>query len=129
MLEHGSFEMKIIEQTLVIKCFDAWNIQTVKRMCKEYKEHINKISDKPWACIVDFTQWELSTPDMWGYIDELNEWGNNNNQKYEAVVCSLLIQKDLMESSHEVLTNVEAKFFDHLTQAYDWLESLGVYKI
>ena len=129
MLEHGSFDMKIIEQTLVVRCFDAWNNETVLRMCKEYKDLVSKINNKPWACIVDLTQWELSTPEMWIHIDELNVWGNINNQKYEAVVCSSSVQKYLMEKSHDVLTNVEAKFYDELVQAYEWLESVGVYKI
>ena len=78
--------------------------------------------------MVDFTYWELSTPDMWEKIDELNEWGNVNNQKYEVVICSLSIQRSLMEASHEVLTNVDTKFCENLKQAYDWLESVGVYK-
>lgn len=95
MLEHGSFDMKIIEQTLVVRCFDAWNNETVLRMCKEYKDLVSNI----------------------------------NNQKYEAVVCSSSVQKYLMEKSHDVLTNVEAKFYDELVQAYEWLESVGVYKI
>lgn len=128
MLEHGSFRMEINAQTLIIRCYGAWNIQTVIRMCQEYREHVNRISDSPWACLVDFTQWELSTPEMWEHIDELNEWGNANNQKFEAVVCSLSIQQHLMEISHDVLTNVDARFFDNLTQAYEWLEEVGVYK-
>ena len=37
-------------------------------------------------------------------------------------------KKYLMEDSHEVLANVEARFFDHLNEAYGWLESLGVFK-
>ena len=129
MQEHGSFNMKIAKQTLVIKCFDAWNKETVLRMCKEYKELVNTINAKPWACLVDFTHWELSTPEMWGYIDDLNEWGNNHNQKYEAVVCSSSLQQYLMEKSHDILTNVEAKFCESVNQAYDWLESVGVYPV
>ena len=128
MLEHGSFEFEVVEQTLVVKCFDAWNVETVLRMCSEYKDHVKKINDKPWACLVDLTQWELSTPEMWAHIDELNEWGNLNNQKYEVVVCNSAVQQYLMENSHEVLTNVEAIFCENLAQAYGWLTGLGVYK-
>lgn len=128
MREHGSFKISIIEQTLIVKCFDAWNVETVISMCKEYQKQVSNIYDKPWACLVDFTQWELSTPDMWDYIDELNEWGNIHNQKYEAVVCNSSLQQYLMENSHEVLTNVEAKFFDSLEDAHQWLTSIGMYK-
>ena len=127
--EHGSFDMKIVDQTLIIKCFDSWNIQTVLRLCKEYKALVETINDKPWACLVDMSQWELSTPEMWNEIDKLNQWGNINNQKYEAVICCLSIQKMLMEDSHSVLTNVETNFCQNIDEAYKWLSSLGVLNI
>lgn len=128
MLEHGSFKLEVIGQTLVVQCFDAWNIETVLRMCKEYKECIEDIKHKPWACLVDLSQWELSVPEMWDEVDKLNHWGNSNNQKYEAVICGMSIQKSLMETSHEVLTNVESRFFTKVEEAYDWLASVGVLK-
>lgn len=128
MKEHGAFKMQVVDQTLIVKCFDTWNHETVKRLCKEYKDHVWQINNKPWACLVDLSQWELSTPEMWDDIDELNIWGNANKQRYEAVVCSLSIQKELMIASHEVLTKVETSFCDNIEQAYQWLESRGVYK-
>lgn len=91
MQEHGSFDMKIINQTLVVKAFRAWNYETVLRYGTEYKQLIEKLKNKPWACLVDLTEWELATPDIWEHIDELNEWGNINNQRYEVVICSLAI--------------------------------------
>lgn len=127
MKEHGAFNMQVVDQTLIVKCFDNWNHETVKRLCKEYKNHVRGISDKPWGCLVDLSHWELSTPEMWDEIDDLNTWGNANNQRFEAVVCSLVIQKELMVASHEVLTNVETTFCDNIEQAYLWLESRGVY--
>lgn len=127
MREHGSFKMQVVGQTLIVQCFDSWNLETVQRMCKEYKALASTISDKPWACLVDMRHWELSTPEMWDEIDVLNEWGNANSQKYEAVVCSLNLQKELMVESHEVLTNVETQFCDTIEQAHAWLAQQGVY--
>jgi len=124
MQEHGSFTIEIIDQTLIIKCFDAWNLETVIRLCREYKEHVESIKDKPWACLVDLSKWELSTPEMWDEISKLNEWGNLNNQKYEVVIFGMYIQQTLMEESHTVLTNVETKFYDTIEQAYEWLISI-----
>lgn len=129
MQEHGSFKMEIVGQTLVVKCFDAWNIETVLRLCDEYIALVKTINDKPWACLVDLSQWELSTPEMWAEIDKLNYWGNNNNQRYEAVICAMSLQKVLMEDSHTVLTNVESNFFDDIEQAYKWLADLNMLKI
>ena len=129
MREHGSFKMKIIDQTLIVQCFDAWNIETVLRLCEEYKVLVATIYDKPWACLVDLSQWELSTPGMWDEIDKLNQWGNTHNQRYEAVICCMATQQTLMEASHDVLTNVESKFCNDIEEAVGWLNSKGVYDI
>ena len=129
MQEHGSFTIEVVDQTLIVKCFDAWNFETVIRLCREYKEYVEKINDKPWACLVDLSKWELSTPDMCDEISKLNQWGNINNQKYEVVICSMSLQQMLMEDSHTVFTNVETNFCDNIEQAYDWLKSVGVLKI
>ena len=44
MQEHGSFEMEIIDQTLIVRCFDDWNQELVVRLCKEYKELVKKLA-------------------------------------------------------------------------------------
>ena len=113
----------------MVKAIGAWNYETALSCGEEYKRLVCEIKEKPWACLLDLTEWELFTPDASDYIDELNEWGNINNQKYEVVVCGLSIQQDLLEKSHEVLTNVETKFCDSLADAYKWLEAIGVIKI
>ena len=86
-----------------VKAIGAWNYETALSYGKEYKQLISKLRDKPWACLVDLTEWELFTPEAGEHVDELNDWGNINNQKYEVVICSLYIQKALLEKTHEVL--------------------------
>jgi len=63
------------------------------------------------------------------YLNKLNEWSNDNNQKYEAVICSMSLQKSMVEKSHMAFTNVETSIFENREQAYDWLSSVGVIKI
>jgi hypothetical protein len=79
--------------------------------------------------LVDFTEWELATPDILEVVDELNAWASINNLKYEVVICSLSLQQQLMEQYHESFTGVETKFVKNLEQAYEWLKSMGVLKI
>ena len=129
MQEHGYFTIEINEQTLIVNCYESWNIETVLRLCQEYKEQVAQIYDKPRACLVDLSQWELATPDMWDEINKLNHWGNWHNQKYEAVICNMSIQKKLMVDSHAALTNVETAFFENKHQAHQWLSQLGLFSM
>ena len=128
MLEHGYFKIEVIDQILIVRCFESWNIETVIKMCQEFKKHAEEINDKPWACLVDLSQWELSCPQMWDEIEKLNRWSNENQQKYEAVVCTMSIQQTLMKASQTELTNVESQFFEDIEHAFHWLDSVGFIK-
>lgn len=128
MEPHGSFKLTIKEKTLIVTAIGAWNYETAVSCGKEYKRLVSGLEGKPWACLVDLKEWELFTPDASDYINELNKWGNINNQKYEVVVFGLSIHQAVLEKSHEVLTNVEIKFYENLEQAYEWLETIGFIK-
>ncbi len=126
MQEHGTFEMELQGQVISLNVFGGWNFQTTSRWCSEYKTHIDSIKVKPWARIMDLTFWELTTPDVWEIVDEVNIWANSNNQKYEVVICPLSIQKQLLERAHQVLTNVEINFCENKKEAEEWLELKGM---
>ncbi|MGB1263277.1 MAG: hypothetical protein ACPG52_10230 [Cognaticolwellia sp.] len=126
MESHGSYELTHKDQTVIVKAIGAWNYETALIFVKEYKQLVRQLSDKPWACLVDLTQWELFAPDVARCINKVNIWANVNNQKYEVVVCGLSIQQPVLEKTHQVFTNVETMFCDNLAQAYHWLETLDV---
>jgi hypothetical protein len=129
MQEHGSFELKVKNKTLISTLFGAWNYETTIRYSKECKQLVDNLTDEPCGSLVDFTEWELATPDILEVVDELNAWASINNLKYEVVICSLSLQQQLMEQYQESLTSVETKFVKNLEQAYEWLKSMGVLKI
>lgn len=129
MQEHGSFNMNITDQIIIINAYGAWNLETALRWGREFKLLANQIESSPWACIVDLSSFELAIPEVWEHIDEINDWCNLHNQKYEVVICSLSIQKSLLENSHKKLTNVETNFCSSLKQSIEWLSKFGVIKI
>ena len=101
-------------------------LDTTLRWCSEYKTLIESVKRKPWARVIDLTYWELTTPDVWECVDEVNTWANTHNQKYDVVICPLPVQRHVLERAHQVLTNVEIKFCDNLLEAYQWLELQGM---
>lgn len=126
MQEHGSFEIKLVGQVLVIKAYNDWNLETVLRLCDECKILSSQIIDEPWAGIIDLSCWELGTPAIWEAIEELDAWINQNNYKYEAVIINSSLQKKLLERSHEVLSNTETKFCKDIDEAFSWLSDAGI---
>jgi hypothetical protein len=126
MQEHGSFELQIKGKTLISKAYGAWNYETSVRYATECRQLIEQhLLSESWASIVDLSDWELATPDIWQVIDELNIWASENNLKHEVVIPSLTLQQTLLEQTQEGFTDVETKFVDNIAQAYQWLEQLG----
>jgi hypothetical protein len=48
MKEHGSFELKVKNKTLISTLFGAWNYETTIRYSKECKQLVDNLTDEPW---------------------------------------------------------------------------------
>ena len=126
MQEHGSFEIEVTGQTIRVKLYDQWNSETTVRFISEVKTKALTIYDKPWACLVDLSDWELGTPELWSLFDEANIWCSEHNQKYEASVSKLALHKQVMEKSDEAFIGVQTNAFGNTPDALAWLESVGI---
>ncbi len=121
--------MKIVDQTIIIEAVGAWNLETAERWGIEFKLLAARIESLPWACLTDLSNFELAIPDVWEHLDMVNEWCNSHNQKFEAIICSLTIQRALFEKAQKNLAKVETNFFENVDQAKGWLHQKGVLKI
>jgi len=126
MQEHGTFNIDLRGQTVRVKLYDQWNYEVTVRFVQEFKLKALTICNKPWACVVDLSEWELGTPDIWELLEEGNVWSSEHNQKYEASISQLAVHKQIMEKTDESFSNVETKAFNNETQALAWLESVGI---
>jgi hypothetical protein len=125
MKAHGSYKLEVNKHTVTFKAYDSWNYEAAFEWGEEIKGIVNQLKNEPWACLVDLTEWELATPDTRTYISELYSWLNDQNLKYIAVIFGLSIQKEVLEHTYSILTNVEKKYCVDLEQANNWLHSVG----
>ena len=126
MKPHGSFTLSVKEQVIVIKAIGAWNYEAAVAFANDYKQLVSDLQQAPWGCLIDLTDWELFTPDASDYLDTINQWAEQHNQRFEAVVCGLAIQEALLEKNQSVFVNVKTRFCETLEEAYHWLESEGL---
>lgn len=129
MEKHGSYELKVNNNIVTLKAYDAWNYETITAWGKDFKNIVMHMNNKPWACLVDLTEWELGTPDGRSYLYDLHLWLNSQNLKCLAIVCALSIQKEVLEEIYRILTNVDREYFESIDEAVDWLSSVGFKKI
>ncbi|NVK23444.1 MAG: hypothetical protein HWE10_00815 [Gammaproteobacteria bacterium] len=122
---HGSYKIEVNNQTITVRFYGSWSKETSEKMCKAFMQEVTAISNKPWACIIDLTEWELGVPEAWAPIAETNRWCAKNNQVFEAVVCTMSIQKFILKALQQELPNTESEFFASESQAINWLAEKG----
>ncbi len=125
MLKQGNYSIELFEQTIVVRFFNSWTIETSLKMCEEFQKAALQISDKPWACIVDLSHWDFGGPDVWEPILKVNDWCTKNGQAIEAVICINELQKHVMEVTHKALPKTESAFFNSEVAAKKWLNDCG----
>lgn len=125
MKAHGSYKLLVNDNTVTFIAYDAWNYEAIVEWGNEFKKIILQLNTKPWACLVDLTEWELGTPDTRVYLSEFYSWLNNQNLQYLAVVFGSSIQKDILQKTYVILSNVDKKYCSNIQEANDWLNSVG----
>lgn len=128
MQSHGTYQMYITDQTIVITIYAAWNLEAAQSWGRDYISLVTQIESHPWACLIDLSNAELPTPDALSYFDEINQWGRLHNQKYEAIIGASPLQKFITKVAQKNLTDVEIVFFDNLKQGKEWLRQFGIIK-
>jgi hypothetical protein len=122
MNAHGSFTLKQSGQILWSSCKGAWNEEQAKLFLQAYESAAIALNPG-WASIMDLSEWQLGTPDIWPVIDELNRWLNKTGFAYDAIIVNSKIKAKLFERSTNSMTTAETRFFATVDEAMEWLRS------
>ncbi|WP_108649965.1 hypothetical protein [Dongshaea marina] len=118
--EHGTFTLEIRQEILLINPIGAWNLEMAQHFCADYREFCRELIEQPWGSLLDFGQWQLGPPDMWQPIEELAVWLSHRHHSFEAVICPLSIQKQLIKRRFEITPGLITEFFDDWDKAFAW---------
>ena len=127
MQQHGSFDIEIKGKTIEISAYAAWNEQTSMQFKQAYMELARHLSEAPWACLINFLEWELGTGEILQVGQQLNAWSFENNQRYSAIVCGTSLHRQLIEKIQEPTKSIQHQYFTELEPAKNWLRSLNLY--
>jgi hypothetical protein len=127
MQQHGSFTIETKGKTIEICAFGAWNEQTSNLFKQSYLQHAQALRAAPWACLINFLEWELGTGEIFKVGQELNSWSFLNNQRFSAIVSDISLHRQLIEKIQEPSKSIEHQYFTQVQPAHDWLKSLNLF--
>ncbi|WP_108652683.1 hypothetical protein [Dongshaea marina] len=117
---HGSYQLKQQGRFLLLTVIGAWNRECGERCGQELKSYISSYDSQAWGCLMDLRQWQLSTPETWKTFNQVRAWFIEHNYRVEAMVCSMAIQKRILEKERLISDSLQSRLFTNYQQALDW---------
>ncbi len=61
------------------KIYGVWRVETAENYNRDYIEEAKELVKKPWAKLIDLSNWKTGSPEVIEKIGEHLEWCRNNN--------------------------------------------------
>lgn len=73
-----SFNVDTKTRVIYAKVFGIWKAETGKNYHTDFKTEVEPLLGKPWAKLIDLTNWKTSFPDVVDVIGEHMEWSREH---------------------------------------------------
>lgn len=85
---HFQFNIDVDEPNsmVYVKIYGVWREDTARHYHEHFAREVKPLTDKPWARIVDLTNWKTATDDVVAAIGEHLVWCIQNNCAFAAYV-------------------------------------------
>lgn len=130
--EHGSFEIKLLGNVLILNIHGAWNIETSLKYRDAINACIKPIVGQKWAVLTQMTDWELCTPDSEAVLADLIVDAISKGLVREAVVnnkgaikLELFEKYKKLENYNDPETGFKRYIYDEQADALNWLSQEG----
>lgn len=121
--EHGSFEITIQENILILDAEGPFNSELITRYYNELKTRAVAFNDEPWAHVAILRGLCSFTPDVFSLLPEVLDWKKSNLMVSEAV-CFIdaggasLTKQQIADSYGSA--GIENRTFENLDDAITW---------
>jgi len=126
---HGSWNIYVQHQTVVIHTAGAWNGKAMEQFCVECKLAVQPLIDKakPWSSLVLLDDYELGVPDIEPLLRSLLDWLTDNGLTHEAAVFNggFARTEQMARNLPQGKLDYQRQNFGSVTLAVEWLQQQG----
>ena len=83
-----SFDVDEENAVIYAKVFGIWKADTARGYHEDFKVEVAPILGKPWAKVIDLTNWKTSFPEVIKIIGEHMAWSRANNEALSLYVLN-----------------------------------------
>jgi hypothetical protein len=74
-----SFDVDEKNSVIYVKIHGIWKADTAKNYHEDFKAEAQGIIDRPWAKMIDLTNWKTSFPEVIEVVGQHMDWSRKNN--------------------------------------------------
>lgn len=124
---HGDHEFDVYKEIIIIKAYDAWNIEHTQEYFDAFKAIVKANNFKQWGVLVDFGAFKGATPEVFHFFNEkIIPWSIENGQVARAHLVNDLVSRYLIEKSAKGNTKLPVAVFETKEEAFSWFKSFGL---
>jgi hypothetical protein len=86
-LEYG-IDVDLPNSIIYEKIFGVWRVETAESYVKEFQEEVVDLIKKPWAKLVDLSNWKIGYPEIVEIIGKHMEWCREHNMVWSVNVIN-----------------------------------------
>lgn len=83
-----SFDVDEVNAVIYAKVFGIWKADIARSYHEDFKVEVAPIIGKPWAKVIDLTNWRTSFPEVIKIIGEHMAWSRANNEAISLYVLN-----------------------------------------
>jgi hypothetical protein len=114
-----SFELDRRNAIIYAKVFGIWKAETARSYHEDFKLEVEPIVKKPWAKLIDLSNWRTSYPEVIEIVGEHMEWSRLNNV---ALSLYVLNNPSTFRQLHEMFTAGGTKEISQTFRSYEEAE-------
>lgn len=118
MRQHGFFEITLNKNMLIADFYGAWNFEQTEIYRKAIETEAQPLTKKPWARIVNLTQWEGGGEEVVAPLVATHNWCHENNCQLVLFVNPPLVPKYMLEKYGDPYGPYS--IFDNVDDAIAW---------
>jgi hypothetical protein len=121
--EHGESSITIDHNLIIIKIIGAFNLEGINKAIEQLKSAILAFGQNEFKLLLDYTEAEGGTPEVFEKINECNVWLNRQNMTAKALVIASKPLLAILESRAPARSLQNTKNFYNKTDALNWLKA------
>ena len=116
-----SIDVDEIHSVIYVKIFGQWQAETAERYHQDFKKELELVMGRPWAKLVDLTNWKTSRDEGTAVIGKHMAWSKKNDISLSLYVINnastfrqlneMFVKGGTKDVSHTFRTREEADAF------------------